>query len=151
MSQAVEQRGSVSQSPITAEVPTAMCEGCPGTTENTIRRLLKSSAATLKRCHVDCGSNTGAMLTQTESRHVNRAPYFIRLITLLVGGRSQMVPLPFSLSTCGVARVACSFLPGFERCLPCDDLFLFAQELGSCSGGGLLREAVPLGLCSLAR
>jgi hypothetical protein len=59
--------------------------------------------------------------------------------------------LSFPLFSRRVARVACSFPLRFERCLPCDGFCLFAQELGCGSGRGLFHEAVPFGLCGLAR
>lgn len=47
--------------------------------------------------------------------------------------------LSFLVLSRGVTRVACSFLLGFDGCLPHCDLLFFAQQLGCGSDFGLIR------------
>src|ERR1700733_8660284 len=64
---------------------------------------------------------------------------------------AHVARLFFLVFSRGVARIALFFLLGFECRLPCEGLFLFAQDLGRGRGSLLFLGALALSLGGLAR
>src|ERR1700675_2313566 len=78
----------------------------------------------------------------------------MHLVLLVIGpgrGAARKGPLSLFLFPRGVARIARGPAFGLERGFACFSLFPLARELGCCCCGGLLLEALLLGLGGLAR